>query len=170
MGIFLLRGLVTSEAHRNLRTLLGTQRALYTLDTDRAEASWACPAQRPQGHAQFPSLQLSQRSDGRDWRLFFYRAEASWACPVIVVSLSPTQPAFRRKGLAPILLTRRRLVDMPCNCVIRLSNSASVERRVAVECRVFYWQPVFMALNTKVTCMNHYTCTYEDAITVQCSK
>ena len=34
MGIFLLRGLVTSEAHRNLRTLLGTQRALYTLDTD----------------------------------------------------------------------------------------------------------------------------------------
>ena len=58
---------------------------------------------------------------------------------------SPTQPAFRRKGLAPILLTRRRLVDMPCNCVIRLSNSASIERRVAVECRVFYWQPVFYA-------------------------
>ena len=107
MGIFLLRGLVTSEAHRNLRTLLGTQRALYTLDTDRAEASWACP--------------------------------------VIVVSVSPTQPAFRRKGLAPILLTRRRLVDMPCNCVIRLSNSASIERRVSVECRVFYWQPVFYA-------------------------
>jgi hypothetical protein len=51
-------------------------------------------------------------------------AEATGAC---AISVSPTQPAFRRKGLAPILLPGGGLVGMPCNCGIRLSNSASVQ-------------------------------------------